>query len=91
MQTQRRFWGWGVEAEGPTRAQQEQMGATVTALFDAPPRSPIEPPTIDEIALPDPRVSAPSSLAHLFTVDPYERAGHTYGKSFRDVWRGVAS
>jgi alkyldihydroxyacetonephosphate synthase len=89
MSNGRRFWGWGVEGEGPTRAQQEQMGATVTALFGAPPRSPIEPPTIDEIALPEPRVSPPDALAHLCTTDRYERAGHTYGKSFRDVWRAL--
>src|SRR5256714_2562143 len=87
--TTRRFWGWGIEGEGPTSAQQEQMGTTVTALFGAAPGAPIEPPTIDEIALPEPRISPPDALAHLCTTDPYERAGHTYGKSFRDIWRAL--
>src|SRR5262249_8570144 len=36
-----------------------------------------------------PRVALPSSLAHLGTDDRRERAGHTYGKSFRDVWRAL--
>ena len=37
-----------------------------------------------------PRVEPPASLAHLCTTDPFERAGHTYGKSFRDIWRALA-
>jgi alkyldihydroxyacetonephosphate synthase len=65
------------------------MGETIAARFGAPPRPPIAPPTIDELALPASRVAPPDALAHLCTDDPYERAGHTYGKSFRDVWRAL--
>src|SRR6185369_5396325 len=83
----RRFWGWGVEGAGPTREQQEKMGETIAARFGADPRTPIDPPTIDELDLRAPRVAPPESLAHLCTTEPEERAGHTYGKSFRDVWR----
>jgi alkyldihydroxyacetonephosphate synthase len=85
----RRFWGWGVEGEGPNRAQQEKLGATITTRFGAEPRAAIEPPTVDELDLREPRVAPPAALLHLCTVDPYERAGHTYGKSFRDVWRAL--
>src|SRR5258708_2707044 len=89
MPATRRFWGWGVEGAGPDRAQQEKMGETIAARFGAEPRTPIDPPTIDELDLRAPRVTPPDSLAHLCTVDPEERAGHTYGKSFRDVWRAL--
>ena len=34
-----------------------------------------------------PRLDPPSSLAHLATATTLERAGHTYGKSFRDIAR----
>jgi alkyldihydroxyacetonephosphate synthase len=85
----RRFWGWGVDGAGPTREQQEKMGHTIAARFGASPRDPIAPPTVAELDLPAPRVSLPESLAHLGTTDAEERAGHTYGKSFRDVWRGL--
>ena len=85
----RRFWGWGVEGAGPNRAQQEKMGRTVAERFGAEPRPPIEPPTIDELDLREPRISPPDALAHLCTTEAEERAGHTYGKSFRDVWRGL--
>ena len=37
-----------------------------------------------------PRVAPPDALAHALHDDPDERAGHTYGKSFRDVVRGAA-
>jgi alkyldihydroxyacetonephosphate synthase len=86
---QRRFWGWGVDGEGPTRAQQEKMGQTIAARFGAEARDPIAPPTIGELDLRTPRVAPPRELAPICTDDPYERAGHTYGKSFRDVWRAL--
>jgi len=85
----RRFWGWGVEGAGPNREQQLKMGKTIAERFGAEPREPIDPPTVDELDLRAPRVAPPQSLAHLCTTDPEARAGHTYGKSFRDVWRGL--
>ena len=89
MQSGRRFWGWGVDDAGPTPAQQRKLGENVAARFGTEAREPIPPPTIDEIELPAPRVAAPGALAAMCTDDPRERAGHTYGKSFRDVWRGL--
>lgn len=88
MQT-RRFWGWGVEGEGPSAAQQRKLGETIAARFGGEPREPIPPPTIDEIELRAPRVTPPATLAGVCTDDPFERANHTYGKSFRDVWRAL--
>jgi len=85
----RRFWGWGVEGAGPSRQQQAKMGQTIAERFATPVREPMVPPTIAEIDLRAPRVVVPDSLARLCTADPDERAGHTYGKSFRDVWRGL--
>jgi alkyldihydroxyacetonephosphate synthase len=85
----RRFWGWGVEGEGPTREQQRKLGATIAQRFGAEVAEPIEPPTVEELNLPAPRVEPPKELAAICTIDPYERAGHTYGKSFRDVWRAL--
>src|SRR5436190_14729585 len=89
MVARRRFWGWGIEGAGPSREQQLKMGQTIAARFGTEPRVPIDPPTVDELDLRAPRVAPPASLAHLCTTDPEERAGHTYGKSFRDVWRGL--
>jgi alkyldihydroxyacetonephosphate synthase len=40
--------------------------------------------------LPPPRVEPPAALAAIASTDPYDRASHTYGKSYRDVVRGFA-
>jgi alkyldihydroxyacetonephosphate synthase len=85
----RRFWGWGVEGAGPTREQQERLGARLAERFGLPARAPLDPPTVAELDLRPPRVAPPASLAGICTTDPAERAGHTYGKSFRDVWRAL--
>jgi alkyldihydroxyacetonephosphate synthase len=83
----RKFWGWGYEGEGPTRAQQESMAKTLAAMFEVDSLTVAAAPTLDELELPAPRLTPPTSLASLCTTDPFERAGHTYGKSFRDVVR----
>lgn len=83
----RKFWGWGWEGEGPTREQQEGMAETLAGQFGLDDVTVAEPPTLDEVDLPDPRLEPPHSLAHLCSTEAYERAGHAYGKSFRDVVR----
>ena len=85
----RRFWGWGVEGEGPTPAQQTKLGASLSARFGVDLGPALAPPTVAELDLPTPRVQPPNALAAICTDDVAERAGHTYGKSFRDVWRGL--
>ncbi len=86
----RKFWGWGYEGEGPTAAQQEKIAALLAARFAIAPPGIQPPPRIDEIALPPPRVEAPAALAGMCSAAPLDRAGHTYGKSFRDVVRAFA-
>ncbi len=85
----RRFWGWGWEEEGPSAEEQQRLGLLLAARFDLPPPAPQPPPRLDEITLRAPRVSAPAKLAHLCSTDKRERAGHCYGKSFRDVVRAL--
>lgn len=86
----RRFWGWGVEGEGPNPEQTRKLGRTIGERFGIEPPRPVVPPTVAELDLRPPRVAPPSTLAAICTADPAERAGHTYGKSFRDIWRGLA-
>jgi len=84
----RSFWGWGFANAGPNAAQQEGIRKTTegrlgTALELA------DEPRLEAIELPAPGLTPPKSLAERCTTDPFERAGHTYGKSFRDVVRGA--
>jgi alkyldihydroxyacetonephosphate synthase len=83
----RKFWGWGYEGEGPSPDQQEQMAKTLATMFELDDLRVADPPTVDEIELPPSRLEPPAALAPMCTTAPAERAGHTYGKSFRDVVR----
>lgn len=83
----RKFWGWGLEGEGLGRDELERLGETFAARFDLDGLRIEDPPSVDELDLHAPRVSPPASLEAVFSADPYERAAHTYGRSFRDLVR----
>ncbi|MEO8605827.1 MAG: FAD-binding oxidoreductase [bacterium] len=86
----RKFWGWGYEGEGPTAEQQGRIAQLLAARYGMAVPTPQSAPRIEEIALRAPRVAPPAALAALCTAEPTARAGHTYGKSFRDVVRAYA-
>jgi alkyldihydroxyacetonephosphate synthase len=85
----RRFWGWGYEGEGPTREQQGRLATTLAERFNLTELEMVDPPAIEELDLPAPRLRPPAPLADLCSTTPLDRAGHTYGKSFRDVVRAL--
>ena len=86
----RRFWGWGNEGAGPTEEQAQGMVRTLAKRFGAEPAALHPEPRIEDVALAAPRMKPPSTLEAICTEDPFERASHTYGKSYRDVVRAVA-
>jgi alkyldihydroxyacetonephosphate synthase len=83
----RKFWGWGWENEGPDEAQCAKIAALLAARFNIGKIDVRHPPRLEELELRAPRLQVPGSLAALCSTEPYDRAGHTYGKSFRDVVR----
>ena len=83
----RKFWGWGLEHEGLGRDELEELAQAFAARFGLSGVRIQEPPRVDELDLPEPRLSPPGSLETLFAADPYERAAHSYGRSFRDLVR----
>jgi alkyldihydroxyacetonephosphate synthase len=84
----RKFWGWGVEGAGPSPDQCEGIAKTLAARFGVALEPPVAAPRIEEITLREPRLAPPAALAGLCSTSPLERAGHHYGKSYRDVMRG---
>ena len=84
----RKFWGWGREGSGLTSEQEDKLRAVLVGRFGDLP-APVTPPRIGEIALRSPRLVPPAPLAPICSSDPEDRAGHTYGKSFRDVVRAL--
>ncbi len=83
----RKFWGWGYTDQGPTPEQQAKLGAGLAARLGTGPLEATPPPRIEQLTLRAPRVRPPDALAAICSTAPEDRAGHTYGKSFRDLVR----
>ena len=83
----RKFWGWGLEDEGLTASEVEQLGAAFAERLGVDGLRVREPPRVEELDLRAPRLVPPASLEPAFSTDPYDRAAHTYGRSFRDLAR----
>ena len=88
MTKRRKFWGWGYEEDAIDDAHAAAIADLLAARFGCE-RPHLAPgPRLEEVSLPTPKVAPPPALAAMCSVDPYDRAGHTYGKAFRDVVRG---
>ena len=84
----RSFWGWGFEESGPD----EHQAAAIVAGLSARLETPLElrdPPRIEDLDLPEPRLTPPASLEKACSREPWERARHCYGRSFYDLVRGA--
>ncbi|MEZ5171855.1 MAG: FAD-binding oxidoreductase [Acidimicrobiia bacterium] len=86
----RSFWGWGDTDAALDASEQRHLAERIGELFEIPTPAIGPEPRLDDIALRDPRVAPPDTLAALTTTDRFERALHAYGRSFRDVVRGRA-
>src|SRR5438067_2254902 len=83
----RSWWGWGWEDEALTPSQVSALGAAVASRSGIADVSPRPAPSLASLDLPPSRLTPPSALAEICTSDVESRAGHTYGKSYRDVVR----
>src|ERR1700735_5703709 len=81
----RKFWGWGLEGEGLTADELQQLGAVIAERLGTDGIRPQDPPRVEELDLRPPRLEPPASLEPAFSTEPYERAAHNYGRSFRDL------
>ncbi|MEU8844414.1 FAD-binding oxidoreductase [Streptomyces roseus] len=81
----RSWWGWGTEDKALPDSECVALGALVPGAADTP----LPVPDVRSVELPKPRVAPPSSLAHLMSDAPPDRASHTYGKAYRDVVRAL--
>jgi alkyldihydroxyacetonephosphate synthase len=83
----RKFWGWGFEDEQPSHAQVEETAAGIRAHLGFGHDDVERPARLEDVELPPPRLEAPPALAHMCSADPYDRAAHAYGRSYRDLVR----
>ena len=84
----RSWWGWGYEDQAVGR---DEMLATAGRLAERFGRDieTIDPPRVADLDLRPPRLDVPVAFAEWCSTAPIDRAGHTYGKSYRDVVRAV--
>jgi len=86
--TRTRSWqAWGWVEEAATDGQTRRLAAALAGRFGIAPPVAETPVALRDVDLPDPRLTPPTSLAHLCSTDRLDRAAHTYGRSYRDTVR----
>jgi len=86
MSRRRSHWGWGYEDEQPSEQQLRDAAAFLSQRLGFGSTEVELPAPLP--ALPAPRLQPPAKLAGVCSIDTYERALHSHGRSYRDVVRG---
>ena len=86
---QRSFWGWGYADEELSARFLERFKGLIQMALALPELDNIEPPKLEDLQLRAPRFQLSPSLETFCTDEIFDRASHSYGKSYRDVVRGL--
>ncbi len=89
MQTRRKYWGWGYESANIDAAIIAQTRAMLQTLFQVKKLENIQPIPLEKLTIRPSRFQLPISFHRYCSNTNADRAAHSYGKSFRDVWRGL--
>ena len=89
MHTKRKYWGWGYESETIDSTVLEQTKNMLQALFQIEKLENVQPIPLDQLTIRPSRFQLPASFQNYCSNSKADRATHSYGKSFRDVWRGL--
>jgi alkyldihydroxyacetonephosphate synthase len=82
-----RVWGWGTPEREPVHEELVAIAPEVRRVLGFAPKDPEQPADLPMPA--EPRVQVPTSLRHLVSTDPLDRARHGIGRSYRDLIRGI--
>ena len=85
----RSWWGWGNVEDAVTGAERDALTARVAAVLPDADLTVHAPPAVSELAVPASRVTVPSTLAELASVEVADRVAHGRGQAFRDVVRNL--
>lgn len=87
--TKRKFWGWGYDNYEVDQQTIEQFKTMIQMSFGVKKLQKIEPPQLSDLKLRAPRFQLADAFRSYCTDETIDRASHSYGKSYRDVWRGL--
>jgi alkyldihydroxyacetonephosphate synthase len=88
VQPRLKHFGWGREGEGLTTAEEAFVFERIEQQFGPLADGEVKPPRLEDLKIESPRLNPPTSLPFCSTA-LYDRAAHTYGKSFPDYVRGL--
>jgi alkyldihydroxyacetonephosphate synthase len=80
-----KHWGWGFEDEQPSPAEVRAAAEGIGAHLGFGSADAEQPVALDQIELPEPRLSPPASLEQICSSSTYERCLHSYGRSYSDI------
>ncbi|MDA8051376.1 MAG: FAD-binding oxidoreductase [Rhodospirillales bacterium] len=89
MTRRRKFYGWGYEGEGMTVAEESAALENFRRLFGVDRFEEKPVPALSEIRLPTPRIVPPPVLSAICSASAYDRALHSFGKSYPDTVHGL--
>ncbi len=84
-----KWYGWGREGEGMSDDERAFVLGRYHEKFGRDAFDTLATPSLQDLALPAPRVVPPSALSAYCSVERYDRAAHTYGKSYPDYVRAM--
>ncbi|HAI75849.1 MAG TPA: FAD-binding oxidoreductase [Microscillaceae bacterium] len=88
-QLTRKFWGWGYEEVKLPEAHLQKFTQLLQLTLGIKQFETIAPPSLESLNLRVPRFALPAELQPICSSSPYDRASHSFGKSYRDIWRGL--
>ena len=87
--TRLKHFGWGREGEAMSAEEEQVVLDSYRRRFGVERFDERPVPELRDLTLPAPRLAPPASLAAFCSSEPYERALHTYGKSYPETVRGM--
>ena len=85
---QRSFWGWGYADRFPEEEARRELKDRIEGMLGFPERPLLDPPTLEDVSIPESRLTAPDSLSGVVSTATEDRIRHTYGRGYRDLVRG---
>lgn len=86
----RSLWGWGYSDKFPGEEARRALGEQVSMMLGGGELTLRPEPRLEDLRLPEPRITPPHALAAFSSAERLDRALHTYGKAYPDIVRGFS-